>query len=138
MTRRFSIALWAAQAVLAFVFAATGALKTFLAPADLFRILPDVAGFPLPVVRFVGIAELAAAAGLILPAVTRIAPFLTPLAASGVVVVMIGAFVFHVRAGHFAKLPLVVALAMLAGFVAWGRIERVRIAPRSRRTAYLL
>ena len=104
MNKRFHVALWAAQIVLAVVFAMTGAMKTFLPPAELFRMLPDLAGYPLPFVRFLGIAELAAAAGLILPALTRIAPFLTPLAASGVVVVMIGAFVFHVQAGHFAKL----------------------------------
>lgn len=128
MTRRVSIALWAAQIILAVVFATTGALKTFLSPADLFRILPDVAGFPLPFIRFVGIAELAAAAGLILPTATRIVPFLTPVAASGVLIVMLGAFVFHARTGHFTKLPLVVVLGALAAFVARGQ-KRDRSIP---------
>jgi uncharacterized membrane protein YphA (DoxX/SURF4 family) len=138
MNKRLSIGLWAAQAVLAAVFVVTGAMKTFLAPADLFRILPDLARLPLPFVRFLGVAELAAAAGLVLPALTRIAPFLTPVAASGVVVVMIGALAVHVRDGHFAKLPLVLILAALACFVAWGRFKRLRITPRRRRTAYVL
>ena len=135
MNKRFHVALWAAQIILAVVFAMTGGMKTFLAPAELFRMLPDVAGFPLPLVRFIGIVELAAAAGLVLPALTRIAPLLTPLAASGVVLVMIGAFVFHVQAGHFAKLPLVIVLGVLAGFVAWARFTRERVVRRELRAA---
>ncbi|HEX2832663.1 MAG TPA: DoxX family protein [Thermoanaerobaculia bacterium] len=138
MNKRLSIGLWTAQALLAAVFVATGGMKTLLAPADLFRILPDLASLPLPFVRFLGVAELAAAAGLILPSLTRIAPFLTPLAASGVIVVMVGALVVHVRDGHFAKLPLVLILGALACFVAWGRFTRLRIRPRTRRTAYVL
>lgn len=130
MNKRFHVALWAAQIVLAVVFAMVGASKTFLAPAELFRMLPDVAAFPLPLVRFIGIAELAAAAGLILPALTRIAPLLTPLAATGVVIVMLGAFAFHAQAGHFAKLPLVIVLGILAGFVAWARFTRARVVQR--------
>ena len=130
MTKRLDIAVWAAQIILAIVFAMTGAMKTFLAPAELFRMLPDLVGSPLPLVRFLGIAELAAAAGLILPALTRIAPFLTPLAASGVVVVMLGAFAFHIHSGHFAKLPLVIVLGTLAGFVAWARVTRARVVRR--------
>ena len=130
MNKRLHIAAWVAQIILAIVFAMTGALKTFLAPAELFRMLPDVAGFPLPLVRFIGIAELAAAAGLILPALTRIAPFLTPVAAAGVIVVMMGAFAFHVHGGHFTKLPLVIVLGVLAGFVAWARFTRARVVPR--------
>jgi putative oxidoreductase len=133
--RGIRIALWTAQVVLAVLFTMTGAMKVFLSPAEIVKALPDFATMPLGLVRFIGIAELAGAIGLILPAVTRIAPSLTPLAASGLTVVMILAALFHISRGELAPLGLVIPLGVLATFVAWGRYTRAPIAPRTRRDA---
>lgn len=125
------MALWAAQIMLAAVFTLTGGMKTFLPPAVLFAKLPDLAMLPLPLVRFIGIAELAAALGLVLPSATRIAPLLTPLAASGVALVMVGALAFHISKGHLAGLPGVIVIGAIACVVARERSTRARIAPRA-------
>ena len=124
MTKQMNIAVWIAQVLLAVVFAVAGVPKAFLAPNELYRMMPDLAALPLPFVRFIGIAELAAVAGLILPWATKIAPMLTPLAAARVIAIMAGAFVFSLKAGHFASLPLVVIVTALAWFVIWGRFTR--------------
>jgi len=81
-------------------------------------------------VRFIGVSELVASVGLILPSVTRIAPKLTPLAAAGLVVIMVLAMGYHVRLGEMHALPNSIILGGLAAFVAWGRFRKVPIAPR--------
>lgn len=81
--------------------------------------------------RFIGIAELAAAVGLILPALTRILPKLTPLAGLGLAVIMVLAAGFLVQRGEMSALPINFLLGALAAFVAWGRWRKVPIAPRT-------
>src|SRR2546423_1216377 len=83
--RGLRIALWSAQIALAIVFALAGGMKVSAPAAELAKMTP---GFPLALLRFIGIAELAGSIGIILPALTRMAPVLTPLASSGFVVVM--------------------------------------------------
>jgi uncharacterized membrane protein YphA (DoxX/SURF4 family) len=125
--RGLRIALWSAQIILAVVFALAGGMKVSMPAAELAK---TAAGFPLAFLRFLGIAELAGSIGIILPALTRIAPVLTPLAASGFVVVMASAAVLHLVRGQFGELAVVVALGALAYFVAWGRFKRAPIARR--------
>jgi len=120
--RAINIAAWTAQIALAFIFAFAGGFKAFVPAAALLAKAPDLAALPLPLVRFIGIAELAAAAGLVLPWLTRIAPKLTPIAALCVMPILAGAFVVNVRAGHLASLVLVVVCAALAAFVARARL----------------
>ena len=82
-------ALWVVQVLLALLFVFAGGMKLVL-PLD------QLAGpVPLPgaFIRFIGVAELLGGLGLILPAALRIRPGLTPLAAAGLVVIMIGAVV---------------------------------------------
>jgi|SRR5579863_5227033 len=131
--RGLRIALWTVQIVLAAVFMMSGAIKVFTSPADLVKAAPDFATMGLGLIRFIGIAELAGAIGLILPALTRIAPSLTPLAASALAVVMLLAAIFHISRGEIAHLGVVIPLGALACFVAWGRFKRARIVPRARR-----
>jgi uncharacterized membrane protein YphA (DoxX/SURF4 family) len=71
--------------------------------------------------RLLGAVELLAAVGLVVPAALDIAPVLTPLAAVGVVIVMVGAIVVHARRREFNRLPFNVVLLVLAVVVAWGR-----------------
>jgi hypothetical protein len=78
---------------------------------------------PLPgwFLRFIGVTEVLGAIGLILPGLLGIRPGLTPLAAAGLVIIMIGATVVTLAGGDvaLALIPLVVGL--LSAFVAYGR-----------------
>ena len=128
-SRGLRIGLWSAQIALAIVFALAGGMKVATPAAELAKMTP---GFPLAFLRFIGIAELAGAVGIILPALTRIAPVLTPLASSGFVIVMASAAVLHLVRGEFGELVVVIVLGALAYFVAWGRFKRAPIAQRER------
>jgi hypothetical protein len=81
---------------------------------------------PGPFMRFIGVAEVLGALGLILPGLTGIRPGLTPLAAAGLVIIMIGATVLTAAGSGIvpALFPLVVGL--LLAFVAYGRWRLVR------------
>jgi hypothetical protein len=115
-------ALWVVQVLLALLFLFAGGMKLVL-PLD------QMTG-PIPVpgqfLRFIGVVEVLGAFGLILPGLLRIKPGLTPLAAAGLVIVMIGATGITLAGGDVvpALIPLVVGL--LAAFVAYGRW---RLAP---------
>jgi hypothetical protein len=82
---------------------------------------------PLAVVRFIGVSELLGAMGLILPAATKIKPFLTPLAALGLLTIMILAMAFHLSRGEVQATPINIVLGGLAAFVAWGRTKKVPV-----------
>ncbi|MGH9420124.1 MAG: DoxX family protein, partial [Thermoanaerobaculia bacterium] len=112
-----------------------GGMKLATPAAELAKM---AAGFPVAFLRFIGIAELAAALGLILPALTRIAPVLTPMASSGLVIVMASAATLHLVRGQWQELVVVLVLGALASFVAWGRFKRAPIAPRERHSTIRL
>jgi uncharacterized membrane protein YphA (DoxX/SURF4 family) len=116
------IALWIVQALLALLFTAAGIRKMRLSQAALAQRAPALSTLPLPFVRFIGIAELLAATGLILPAATRIAPALTPAAAAGLVILMTGATVFNVAHKKYAQIGLTVLFLLLAAVVVYGRL----------------
>ena len=85
---------------------------------------------PVEMVRFIGVAELSGALGLLLPALTRIRPGLTALAAAALVVVMVLATGYHIVRGEFASVPVTILMGVLAAFVAWGRFKKAPISPR--------
>jgi hypothetical protein len=109
--------LWIVQGLLALVFLAVGAMKLTM-PADALA-----AQFPFPVLfmRVISALEILGAIGLILPGLLKIRPGLTPLAAAGLAIIMIGATAFTVvtMGAAMALVPLV--LGLLAAFVAYGR-----------------
>src|ERR671922_2107430 len=115
-------ALWIVQGLLALIFLFSGGMKLVLPLEALTSQMP----LPGLFVRFIGVAEVLGAIGLILPGLLRIRPSLTPLAAAGLVLIMIGATVLTLAGGEVtpALIPLVVGL--LAAFVAYGRW---RLAP---------
>ena len=91
-----NITLWTAQAVLALAFAYSGGFKLALPKEKVIAAgQTGVAPFPAPVIRFTAVMEVLAILGLILPQATGIAPVLTPLAACGLFLIMIGAFASH-------------------------------------------
>ena len=110
-------ALWIVQGLLALLFLFSGGMKLVLPLEALTEQMP----LPGPFVRFIGVAEVLGAIGLILPGLLRIRPGLTPLAAVGLVIIMIGATVLTLAGGEvvLALIPLVVGL--LVAFVAYGR-----------------
>ena len=79
---------------------------------------------------FIGYAELAGGLGLILPSATKIAPWLTPLAALGLATIMILAIPFHIVRGEASVVWMHALIAGLALFVAWGRWREAPITPR--------
>ncbi|WP_328766850.1 DoxX family protein [Streptomyces sp. NBC_00286] len=116
-----NVFLWILQAVLAAMFAMAGVMKSTQPKDKLVEKLPWVADFSPATVRFIGIVEFAAALGLILPAATDIAPVLTPLAATGLVITMILAAITHARRKEPSAIVFNAVLLALAAVVAWGR-----------------
>ena len=80
-----------------------------------------VEDFSQPAVRLIGAVEVLGAIGLVLPALTGILPWLTPLAALGLVLTMVGAALTHLRRKEYGNIAVNVALLVLAAFVAYGR-----------------
>lgn len=128
--RSWIITLWLVQVLLASMFATSGLMKATMPIDELAQSLGWPGDIPGRLVRFIGVAELAAAVGLILPAATRIVPVLTPLAGAGLTVVMLLAAVFHAMRGEFQAIPFNLALGALAALVAWGRVSKAPIASR--------
>ena len=121
--------LWIVQGLLALIFLFTGGTKLIL-PIE---VLTEQTPLPGLFVRFLGVAEVLGAIGLILPGLLRIWPVLTPLAASGLVIIVTGATVLTLVGvvpvgAAMALIPLVVGF--LSAFVAYGRW---RLAPLGRR-----
>ena len=116
-------ALWTAQILLTVIFLFTGALKLTTPIAELTKQMPGTAWF----VRPLGVAEVLGAIGVTLPWLLGIWPALTPLAAAGLVIIMIGATVYSVRLGAGVLVLIPVVVGMLAAFVAYGRR---RVVPR--------
>jgi uncharacterized membrane protein YphA (DoxX/SURF4 family) len=125
-----NIALWVVQILLAFAFGMAGFFKAFTPLDQLATQMPWVADVPGWVPRLAGLAELAGATGLLLPALTRIKPVLTALAGLGLLTVMVFASLFHLSRGEVAMLAPNFILGALAAFVWWGRTKRVPITPR--------
>jgi uncharacterized membrane protein YphA (DoxX/SURF4 family) len=118
-----NLALWIVAIVLATGFAASGLVKLLVPKEKLVNFGQGWAqDFSPTSIRLIGVAEVLGAAGLILPAVTHIAPILVPLAAIGLVLVMVGAAVVHARRKETMNIAVNVVLLALAVFVAWGRL----------------
>jgi DoxX-like protein len=118
-----NLALWIAQIVLAVFFAGSGAVKSTMSRQRLLDTgQTGIAMFPMPIVRFTAGMELVAVLGLILPEATGIAEILTPVAAIGLCVVMVGAAWAHTRLHEPRSVAVNVVLFTLAAFVALGRL----------------
>ncbi|GGN44397.1 DoxX family protein [Streptomyces fuscichromogenes] len=113
--------LWVLQGLLAVVFAASGVLKTTRSREQLSPQLPWVNDVPPVTVRLIGTAEFAAALGLILPGALDIATVLTPLAATGIAVIMILAMGFHARRKEPSGIAFDAVLLIVTATVMWGR-----------------
>jgi len=113
--------VWTVQVVLALVFAGAGGVKLVQPREKLTRVMAWTAVTPQPVVKGIGMLELLGALGLILPALTGILPWLTPLAAAGLGLTMVGAALTNLRIGKPRHLIANAVLLVAAAFVAYGR-----------------
>jgi hypothetical protein len=121
-------ALWIVQGLLALVFMFTGGTKLVLPLEALTGQMP--VALPGAFVRFLGVAEVLGAIGLILPGLLRIRPSLTPLAA-GLVVIMGGTAVLTLAGAGFASALVPPVLGFLAAFVAYGRWRLAEVEART-------
>ncbi len=117
-----SHALWIVQGLLALLFLFAGGVKLVMPLEELTKQTP----LPGPFLRFISVAEVLGAIGLILPGLLRIRPGLTPLAAAGLVIIMIGATATTLASGAVAMALIPLVVGLLAAFVAYGRW---RLAP---------
>ena len=113
--------LWTLQGLLALVFLVTGAIKIVLPKERLAAQMGWVENVSQPVVRLIGVVEILGAMGLILPSLTGIMPWLTPLAAAGLALTMVGASSTHYRRNELSRIGLTAVLLVMTLFVAVGR-----------------
>ena len=125
--RRTNIVLWVLQVLLAAAFLAHG-LLFFFPPADIVEQMN--ASLPRWFQLFLGTAEVLAAVGLTLPAITRIMPWLVAWAAAGIMIVMVAATIYHLARGENSSAFITFLLLLMATYVAY---MRHRVTPiRSR------
>jgi uncharacterized membrane protein YphA (DoxX/SURF4 family) len=125
-----NIALWVVQVLLAVAFLAHGWL--FLSPP------PEIAEqmnavLPRWFQLFLGVAEVLAGVGLVLPGLTRILPWLVTWAAGGIMIVTASATVFHLARGEMSSAAITLLLLALATFVAYMRFRVLPISARRTR-----
>ena len=116
-----NLVLWSIAGLLALAFLLGGALKAVLPLETLKQRLPWTKAVPAPFVRLIGSTEVLAAIGLILPAVTGIASWLTVAAAFGLVLLMLSAAIFHSARQEWSKIGTNAVLLLLAAFLVLGR-----------------
>jgi uncharacterized membrane protein len=112
--------LWIAQWLVAVTFALTGTLKVTFPREKLATRMRWAVEWPRGRIKLLGLAEVLGAVGLIAPQVTGIAPYLTPLAAVCLAVLMVGAARTHLRLGESPMPPVVVGVVCLC--IAAGRL----------------
>ncbi len=122
------VALWILQALLAAVFAAHGWMLVS-PPPELLPIMNEQLGVGFRL--FLGVAEIAGAVGLLLPAMLRRMPWLTPVAAGCLAFVVASATVLHLYRSETSAALTTAVLFLLAAFVAYGRWRLRPIAPRA-------
>ena len=112
-----NLALWILQILLALLFCFAGGMKFIMSVEEMTKQMPLPGAF----LRFIGVAEILGGLGLILPGLLRIQTGLTPLAAAGLVVIMIGATTITLMTTGIAMAMVPLIVGMLAAFVAYGR-----------------
>ena len=128
---KLNIGLWAAQILLALLFGMAGFMKLTMPIPDLAAMMAWPGNVPVSLVRFIGFAELAGAIGVILPALTKIKPHLTPLAAAGFTIIQVLAVPVHIFQGDIAMMaPINAGLLGLALFVIWGRWKALPVTSK--------
>ncbi|MBT1708376.1 DoxX family protein [Fulvivirgaceae bacterium PWU5] len=122
--------LWVVQILLAVMLLWAGTVKLFQPAHEVAAMWSWAGEVPLALLRLTGAVDLLGGLGLILPALLRIRPRLTPFAAVGIVVLMICAGIFHIVRGEGSQIGFNVLVAVLAAGIAWGRFGKAAIPAR--------
>jgi uncharacterized membrane protein YphA (DoxX/SURF4 family) len=128
--KALSAFLWVAQSILAAMFCAAGFMKITTPIPELSKMMAWTGQLPEVFVRTMGVVDLAGGLGVLLPALTRIKPKLSVIAAMCCAILQICAIIFHVTRGEAALTPLNFILLALLLFVFWGRSKRAPIVSR--------
>ncbi|HWV58577.1 MAG TPA: DoxX family protein [Longimicrobiales bacterium] len=124
-------AIWGAQVLVFVALVLSGVMKLTWPIPQLAEVAPWTGDVPAAFVRFIACIELAGAAGILLPSLTRIRPGLTIVAAYAVGLLMLFAIVFHtIRGDGMTGYATPMVLLWLSGLVAWGRWRRAPIRSR--------
>ena len=119
------IVLWVLQVLLALAFLGVGIMKASQPISNLQKNMAWVGSTPVWSVRTIGILEILGALGLILPSVTHILIWLTPVAAIGLALTMIGAIILHIRLKETNVVVAPLILLILALIIVYGRFAMV-------------
>jgi uncharacterized membrane protein YphA (DoxX/SURF4 family) len=130
-SKGLGIGLWIVQGLLALTFVGTGIWKLATPIPELGKMVPWMGQVPPGFLYVTAAFDLLGGFGVLLPALTRIKPGLTVLAALGCAAFMLGAIIFHFSRGEGPNTPFNFLLVALALFVAWGRRSKAPIAPRA-------
>jgi len=122
MTMKY--ALWTLQALLAALFLFGGVVKLTMPIEELTAAMP----FPALFIQFISVCEILGAIGLVLPGLLRIQPVLTPIAAAGLTIIMIGATLLTVTMMDVPSAITPFVVGLVAAFIAYGRFS---LAPQS-------
>jgi uncharacterized membrane protein YphA (DoxX/SURF4 family) len=117
-SRAMNYVLWTLQVILALLFVFSGVMK-FVMPVA--KMQEGPVKLPGLFLHFIGVCEILGGLGLVLPGMTKIKRMLTPLAAAGLLIVMIGATVVTWMGSHDSMMVLPLVVALLVAFVSWGR-----------------
>lgn len=121
-----NIILWIAQGLLGLGFIAAGYNKAFRAQqAAAQPAMAWMSAVSPPLLRFIGLAEIAGGLGVLLPMLSGVLPWLTPVAAALLALVMILASGFHFSRKEYPAIVINIVLLLLALFVAWGRWDLI-------------
>lgn len=121
-----NIALWIVQALLALVFIASGVMKFVMSVEKMNEQAPVALSGGL--IHFIGVCEILGGVGLILPALLRIKPGLTPLAAVCLIIIMIGAVSLAIIGGAPLNAIVPGVTGILLAFIAYGRLKLAPIS----------
>src|SRR5687768_620765 len=130
-SKGLSIGLWIVQGLLALTFVGTGIWKLTVPVSELATKVPWMGQVSRAFLYGTAVFDLLGGLGMLFPAVTRINPGLTVLAALGCAAFMLGAIVFHFSRGEGANTPFNFLLVALALFIAWGRGFKAPIEARA-------
>src|SRR5262245_51083828 len=131
-SKKLTYVLWTLQGLLALLFLFAGGMKLII-PPDVLKSMGSSNQVQLPglFLQFIGLAEVLGGLGLILPGLLRIRTFLTPLAASGLLIVMIGATAITLVSGDVGGATVPFVVGILASFVAYARWRVVPLRDRT-------
>lgn len=129
-SKTLNVSLWAVQLLVGLAHLLPGFVKLTTPIQELAQIMPWAGEFSPEFVRFIGLVDIAGGLGVLLPALIRVKPGLTVLAAAGCSVLQILALIFHLSRGEAQVAPLNLTVLALALLIVWGRGRKLPIAPR--------